>query len=171
MATLSIVFKGDDQVSAASKQVAEDISGVGKAADEAAPKGSGFFGGMMQAASGFLAADLIGNLAGQFKDFLGDGLAAARDTQQLMAQTETIIKNTGGAAGVSADEVAQLASSLSDAAGQSLFGDDAVQGAENVLLKYKELKVPLTDVTKLSVDMAQTLGTAPADAAKTLGLA
>lgn len=171
MAVLSITFKGDDEVAGAAKHVADDIRDVGRASDEAAPKGSGFFGNMMSAASGFLAADLIGNIAGQFKDVIAGGIEDAQKSKQLMAETALLIKNTGGAAGVSAQEVADLASSLSDAAGASLFGDDMIQGAENVLLKFKELKIPIEDVTQLSVDMAQTLGKDPADAAQILGMA
>lgn len=99
------------------------------------------------------------------------GTGDALEARAIFAETEQIIKNTGGAAGVTAQEVADLAASLSDAAGMSLFGDDQIQGAENVILKFKELKVPIADVTQLSLDMAQTLGSAPADAAKTLGIA
>ena len=73
-----------------------------------------------------------------------------------MAETETIIRNTGGAAGVTAQQVADMASAMSDAAGKSTFGDDQIQAAQNVILKYKELKVPLQDVTQLSIDMATT---------------
>jgi len=102
---------------------------------------------------------------------LAGGVADAQESRRLMAETETILKNTGNAAGVTAQQVADLASSLSDAAGKSRFGDDIIQGAENVLLTFKEIKVPIADVTKLSLDMAEALGTAPADAAKKLGLA
>jgi len=102
---------------------------------------------------------------------LAGGVADAQESRRLMAETETILKNTGNAAGVTAQQVADLSSAMSDAAGKSLFGDDTIQGAENVILKFKEIKVPLQDVTQLSLDMAQALGTAPADAAKKLGLA
>lgn len=99
------------------------------------------------------------------------GTGDALEARAILAETEQIIKNTGGAAGVTAQQVVDLAASLSDAAGMSLFGDDQIQGAENVILKFKEIKIPIEDVTKLSLDMAQTLGSAPADAAKTLGIA
>ncbi len=171
MATLSIVFSGKDEVGAASQQVAKDIAGVGDAADKASPKGSGFFSGMLQTATGFLAANVVGAIGAQLGDLASSAMEDARGTQQLMAQTETIIKNTGGAAGMSAQQVADLAANLSDAAGQSLFGDDQIQGAENVLLKYKELKGIIPGVTQLSVDMAQALGKDPAAAAEFLGRA
>jgi len=171
MATLAIIFKGQDEIGAASKQVASDIKDVGESADKASPKGSGFFSGMLQAASGFLLANVVGAIGSQLGDLASSAMEDARGTQQLMAQTETIIKNTGGAAGMSAQQVADLAASLSDAAGQSLFGDDQIQGAENVLLKYKELKGIIPGVTTLAVDMAQSLGKDPAAAAEFLGRA
>jgi hypothetical protein len=99
------------------------------------------------------------------------GAQDAQASRALMAETAEIIKNTGDAAGVSAQDVADLASSLSDAAGQSLFGDDQIQGAENVLLRFKDLQIDMDSLTQTAVDMAQTLGTAPADAAQKLGLA
>jgi phage-related minor tail protein len=99
------------------------------------------------------------------------GAQDAQASRALMAETTEIIKNTGDAAGVSAQDVADLASSLSDAAGASLFGDDQIQGAENVLLRFKDLQIDMDSLTQTAVDMAQTLGTAPADAAQKLGLA
>jgi hypothetical protein len=88
-----------------------------------------------------------------------DGIAAAQDTAKLMAQTENIIKNTGGAAGVSAQQVADLATSLSDAAGKSLFGDDQIQQSENLLLTFGEIKGATFDTaTALTVDLAAALG-------------
>jgi hypothetical protein len=102
---------------------------------------------------------------------LAGGVADAQESRRLLAETDTIIKNLGDSTTVTAQQVVDLSSALSDASGKSLFGDDTIQGAENVILKFKEIKVPLQDVTQLSLDMAQSLGTAPADAAKKLGLA
>jgi len=102
---------------------------------------------------------------------LAGGVSDAQESRRLMAETEQIITNTGNAAGVSAQEVADLASSMSDAAGQSMFGDDQIQGAENVLLRFKDVNIEMDSLTQTAIDMAETLGTAPADAAKQLGLA
>lgn len=106
-----------------------------------------------------------------FSAALAGGVADAQASRTLMTETETIIKNTGSAAGVTAQQVADLSAALSDASGKSLFGDDQIQAADNVILKFKEIKVPIEDVTRLSLDMAQSLGTEPANAAKMLGLA
>lgn len=147
-ATLELLVQMKDQASAGLDSLGSSLGGVGMVAGGAALAGVVAFGAA-----------------------LAGGVADAQASRALMAETETILKNTGNAAGVTAQQVADLSSSLSDAAGKSLFGDDTIQGAENVILKFKEIKVPLQDVTQLSLDMAQALGTAPADAAKKLGLA
>ena len=84
MAQLTIKFIGDDQIAGATKQVADDIRDVGNAADEAAPKGSGFFGGMLQAAGGFLAANVVGAIAGQFAQAAGSVLSFSSESAQAV---------------------------------------------------------------------------------------
>lgn len=102
---------------------------------------------------------------------IAGGVEDARAAAQVMAQTQAVIESTGGAAGVTADQVADMAASLSAAEGKSLFGDDQIQAAANTLIQYKELKGLIPDITQLSVDMATRLGTEPAAAAEALGRA
>src|SRR5262245_24261391 len=103
---------------------------------------------------------------------IAGGVADAREQAQIMAQTEAVIKSTGDAAGVSAQHVADYASSLSAAAGKSLFGDAQIQQSTNLLLTFTEIKGATLDAaTAISVDMAQALGGAPKDAAIQLGKA
>src|SRR5688572_30024317 len=142
-ATLELLVNLKDNASAGLSSIGGALGNVGMVAGGAALAGVAAFG-----------VALVG------------GVGDAQEARQLLAATENIIKNTGGAAGVSAQQVTDLASSLSDAAGKSLFGDDQIQGATNVLLKYKELKGLIPGVTQLSVDMAQSLGTDPAAAAE-----
>jgi hypothetical protein len=100
------------------------------------------------------------------------GVSDAREAALIMAQTEAVIKSTGGAAGVSAQQVSDYAASLSAAAGQSLFGDSQIQESTNLLLTFTNIKdTTLEAATAISVDMAQALGGAPKDAAIQLGKA
>jgi hypothetical protein len=97
-----------------------------------------------------------------------DALAA----RELYASTQQTIETMGNAAGRSADDVVNLASSLSDAAGMSLFGDDQIQQSENLLLTFGNIKGEIFDTaTALTTDLAQALGGAPADQAMMLGKA
>ncbi len=100
------------------------------------------------------------------------GIGSAREAAGIFAQSEAVIKSTGGAAGVTAQQVADFSSSLSAAAGKSLFGDDQIAQSENLLLTFTNLKGGVLEAaTAMSVDMAQALGGAPADAAVQLGKA
>jgi hypothetical protein len=99
------------------------------------------------------------------------GIGDAREAQQVMAQTEAVIKSTGGAAGYSAQQIADMAGSLSAASGQSLFGDDDIQRGQNMLLTFTNIKETLPDTTQTMLDMAQALGTDAGGAAVQLGKA
>jgi phage-related protein len=103
---------------------------------------------------------------------LVEGIGDAREATKIMAQTEAVIESTGHAAGVSAEHIADYASSLSAAAGKSLFGDDQIQQSENMLLTFTNIKDKVLDAaTAISVDMAQALGGALKDNAIQLGKA
>jgi hypothetical protein len=83
--------------------------------------------------------------------------------QKVMAQTEAVIKSTGGAAGLTADDVANLASEITNYSGVS---DEAIQAGENVLLTFTNVRNEVgkgndifSQATKIAVDMSVALGT------------
>lgn len=171
MAVLTITFKGQDEVSGAAQQVQHDIAGVGEAADGAKEKGTSFFGGLLQTAGGFLAANVIGGITSQITGFVGSAISSARESNAVMAQTQAVITSTGGAAGYSAQQIADMASSLSAAAGKSLFGDEDIQKGQNLLLTFTNIKETLPDATKTMVDLATAMHTDVAGGAVQLGKA
>src|SRR5262245_23281100 len=78
------------------------------------------------------------------------------DAATVMAQTNAAIKSTGGAAGVTAGYVDELAKSISDYSGQD---DEAVQAGENLLLTFTQIRDAagenndiFTQATKLTAD-------------------
>lgn len=80
------------------------------------------------------AAAGVGILAGA----IGYKLAsAAYESQKVMAQTEAIIKATGGAAGVTSSEVAKLSEKLSMQIG---VDDELIQTTANLLLTFKQVQ-------------------------------
>jgi hypothetical protein len=171
-AELKIVITGANESGSAFQSVKTELSDIGAASDQAKEKGSGFFSGMLASAGGFLAANVIGSISSQFSSFITGGIADAREANQLMSQTEAVITSTGGAAGVTAQHIADVATALSASAGTSLFGDDQVQQSENLLLTFTNIKGAVLDsATSISVDMAQALGGAPKDSAIQLGKA
>jgi tape measure domain-containing protein len=70
---------------------------------------------------------------------IGAGVADAREANQLLAATEQVIRSTGGVAGVTAQQVTDLATALSAASGKSLFGDAEIQASENMLLTFTNI--------------------------------
>jgi len=172
VATLVIQFTGSDESKAALQSVTIGLDDVGDAADEASEKGTGFFSGMLQSAGGFLAANVIGAIGSQFSDLVGSAFEDARGANLLMAATETVIKSTGSAAGLTAEEIASMASEMSDAAGKSPFGDDLIQEGQNVLLTFTNIgKEVFPLATQASLDMATALHKTPEAMSMMLGKA
>lgn len=131
---------------------------------EAIDKASGVLGGIGGALSS-LGSVALGVAAGGIAAFgaaLVSGVGDAKESALLYAATEQVITSMGNSAGVSADHVVELASSLSDAAGKSLFGDDQIQASTNMLLTFGNIKGETLDLaTALTVDMGQALKSTP----------
>jgi phage-related protein len=70
-------------------------------------------------------------------DFIKDSIAEARESQKVGAITTQIIKSTGGAAKLTADQVGELAGRLSVKNG---VDDEAIQKGANLLLTFKKVK-------------------------------
>lgn len=83
------------------------------------------------AAVGLVAGVGAGALA--FKKFTGD----ARESERVTKLTEAIIKSTGGAAKISAKQVAELSTSISNKTG---VDDEAIQTGSNLLLTFKNVR-------------------------------
>jgi hypothetical protein len=71
---------------------------------------------------------------------VGVGIAAVnafREAEKVMAQTESVIESTGGAANVTANDVSTLASNLAYMSG---VDDDLIQSGENLLLTFVNIR-------------------------------
>lgn len=135
-----------------------------------ASKGLGSIGGSLRTVGAIAGGIALGGVAA-FGAALVSGIGDAREAAKVYAQTEQVIKSTGGAAGFSAQQIKDMAGSLSAASGQSLFGDDDVERGQNMLLTFTNIKETLPDTTKIMLDMAQALGTDAGGAAIQLGKA
>lgn len=101
--------------------------------------------------------------AGAATNFLKGAVGAARETRKIMAQTEQVIETTGGAAGVTADDVAGLAGEMSHLTG---IHDEAIQKGANMLLTFKNVQNEAGDgakvfdrATQATLDMSVAMGT------------
>jgi len=87
------------------------------------------FGGLAQTAMLGAAAGAVAFGASSVKAFI--------DAQKVMAQTEAVLKSTGGAAHVTADDVVVLAETLRDLSG---VDDEVIQASENLLLTFRDIR-------------------------------
>lgn len=82
---------------------------------------------------------------------------AANEQIKVEAQLDAVLKSTGNAAGLSATQLKDLASSLQEV---TLYGDEAIIGAENILLTFTNIKGQnFKDATKSVLNLATALGT------------
>ncbi len=129
--------------------------------DQATPKVKGLVGALGdigKVAGGMLLGGVLTKGFDALSGALAGGMEDARATAQVMAQTQAVITSTGGAAGVSAQQIADMATSLSDASGKSLFGDDQIIAGQNMLLTFTGIKDQLPNATQAMLDMAQATG-------------
>ena len=168
MATdINIFIKATDQATPALNKVEGELKQVGSAAKSSSSALSGlgnvFKAGLTTALIGTAAA--VGGLAFAFKD----SFSAAKEAIDANKQLEAVIKSTGGAAGVTADQARELAGSLSLVTN---FGDDAILSGENLLLTFTNIgKDVFPRATEAMLDMSQALGQDMSSSAVQLGKA
>ncbi len=111
--------------------------------------------------SGVAFAALTGTVYGLVK--------AWREDEQAQIRTAAVLKSTGGAAGVTAEQVDKLSTALQDV---TTFSDGAVNEAQNVLLTFNKIgKDIFPKATEATLDLATSLGKDAPQAAKILGIA
>ena len=83
---------------------------------------------------------------------IGDGIQGAQELEKAQAQTAAVIKSTGGAAGVTADQVRALAEAQESV---TTVDDKTIQSGENLLLTFTNIgKTVFPGATKAAVNMA-----------------
>jgi phage-related protein len=102
-------------------------------------------------------------------------IKAAAEAEKVAAQTAAVIESTGGAANVTAGQVANLASEI---AAYSGISDEAVQAGENMLLTFTNVQNRVGEgndifnqATRILADMSTALGTDMSQQAVQLGKA
>ena len=88
--------------------------------------------------------------------FMGDCISKASEQEQVMAKLDAVLRSTGGAAGITKDEVIKLASGLQ---GVTTYGDETIISAQNLLLTFTKIgKDVFPDATEIVLDMSAALG-------------
>lgn len=100
---------------------------------------------------------------------VGNFIGAASDAEQGQAQLNAVLKSTQGAAGLTADEINNMASHLQDV---TRFEDDTVLSGQNLLLTFTKIgKDVFPEATATMLDMSQALGQDVKSSAVQLGKA
>jgi hypothetical protein len=124
-------------------------------------------GGLSVIGGAFLGVG-VAAIAG-FTGFLVASTVKAAEAQQTQAQLAAVLKSTGGAAGMTAKAVNDLADSLSN---NTKFEADSIVSTENLLLTFTNIgKNIFPQVTETALDMATALKEDTQSAAMQLGKA
>lgn len=161
-----ISFIGKDGLTSVVNKATESVSNVGKAAEQSASKFNGFqeiargvfqkIGHFAIDAAANIGSSVVSGMTGFFKDAIND----ATSYQNVLKQTESVIASTGGTAGFTVSEMEELARSMSATEGMSLFSDDAILSAQNVLATFTGIQgAEFGGATQAIVNMSQALGT------------
>lgn len=132
--------------------------GLEAAESKAASSSHSISGALASIGTGIAVAGVAVATAGvvALTKFLGDSVAEAQEAQAGQAQLAAVLKSTGGAAGVTADMVNNLASSLQKT---TKFADDEVLAGENMLLTFTNIgKDVFPATTQAMVDLSQAMG-------------
>jgi phage-related protein len=138
-------------------------SDLGNASNSLGSFGKGL-AGVGVAAGVALAA--VGVAVGKFAL---DSIKAAAESERVAAQTAAVLNSTAGAAGKTAEQIGNLAGELSKMSG---VDDEAIQGAENLLLTFTKIQGTNFDAaTQAALDMSVAMGTDLNSAAMLVGKA
>lgn len=140
---------------------------------------AGSAGGLRDIFLGGLGAEVVAgaltSAMAAVSDFVGSALDHLGEVEQINAQTAAAIRSTGGAAGVTAEQVGELANSIESATGVS---GEMIQQGENLLLTFTNIKNRAGEgndvfnkTTAIMADMSAALGTDAKGAALQLGKA
>lgn len=150
-----------------------DAKGARKAFGEVGSSAGGMQAKLQSVGAGvgkvFKAAAVgAGALAVGVGAFLKGGVDSLINIEKLGAQTESVIKATGGAAGVTRQQVDDYANSLEKATG---IEAESITAGQNMLLTFKDIKNGVGEgndifnqATSIMTDMSVAMGT---DASKT----
>lgn len=101
--------------------------------------------------------------------FGASSVKSAQDAESALADLKAVLESTGGAAGVTLDELVANAAALQKT---TKFSDEAVMSAQGMLLTFTKIgKDIFPDATMATLDMAEKFGMDASQAAITLGKA
>lgn len=166
-AKLAIVMSMADRTQHAVRSVKGGLAGIAsqtKRTQSAVKKLPGLIGGALKAGA-LVGVAGIALLVKEVKS----GFDSLNELEAVTKATNAVLKSTGYAAHISAPQVRSMANELEDL---TTIDDKVVQGAENVLLRFKGInKTNFRAATLASLDLATAMHTGPEAAALAVGRA
>jgi len=128
----------------------KDIDKVGKSTKQASDTSKGTLASMK------VAWIAVGAAVFKAVNYIKDFMNAAVEQRRVEAQLNAVLESTGHSAGLAASELKQMAKDLQ---GMTNFGDEAVIGAENLLLTFTNIgKDVFPEALETVLDMSTALG-------------
>lgn len=147
-----------NRLNTASARSAAEISRLGTAYQASTAAANNFLRAQIGLVAGFLAP------AAAIKAFFENTIEAEK-AQQELANT---LQATGGVAGQTLESLNDMAKSLQDT---TTFSDEAVNAAQNILLRFPLVREEFNRATKAAVDLAAATGKDLPSAARIVGQA
>lgn len=164
-ANLAIVIKMQNETAAGLKKLRDDL----KRSEDAATSFGARLGKVGTIATGILSANVIQSGFRSLVGGLQSSVKSAEESARVNAQLEAVLTSTGGAAGVTAKQARDLASSLQLT---TRFSDEQVLSAENMLLTFTRIgKDIFPGATKAVLNMSTAMGQDTKSSAIQLGKA
>jgi phage-related protein len=158
---LSVVITGDAK---GAQQAFSSVSASASTADSKLSKVGGSIGKVFKTVA--VGGAVLGVAAGAF---VKGGIDALIEVERIAAQTDAVIRSTGGAADRTAEQVANLAGSLEKMSGVEA---EVIQQGQNMLLTFTNIKGTNFDAaTQTMLDMSVAMGTDASTTAMQLGRA
>jgi hypothetical protein len=145
---LAQITAGADKASAHMGKLQGKVDHVGSSLSKAGGLGSGFKSLMLGAIGGIAAG-----LAQPLKDLAGESINAFNEQDQALGQLKATWKSTGGAVGLSIDELKEQAEGLQKT---TLFGDEQTEQAQSLLMTFTNVK---GEIFKQAIPAIQDMAT------------
>jgi hypothetical protein len=156
-------------------RIGADFSGLDKGIQEATKSVSSFGDILKGSFLGALGANIASSAFSAFTGSVSEAFHALQEVDKLAGQTAAVIKSTGGAAGVTAEQISTLADSLERKTGVEA---EAIQRGQNLLLTFTNIRNEagagndiFNQTTAIMTDLGVAMGTDASGAAIQLGKA
>lgn len=151
--TLQIVLQARDEASRTIQQVGDAASNLGSTIKDKLKEN------VVGLGAAFAATSAI----------VGTSIAAFAESENVALLLDSAIRSTGGAAGVTAEEMLKLSAALQQ---QSRFSDEAITSAETLLIRFGNIgKDVIPGATQAVLDLATGMGVDLQTAAMSVGIA